>query len=760
MTSTTPAPDTAPDSLARWLSGRRDTELAAALHARPDLVVPPPATMTVLASRAQQRASVFRAADELTTADFGIIATLAGLGAVDAAVPRSTLLDALGGRLGAKATDRILDKLRGLLLVWGPADALRLVAASVDAVPWRIGRAGDADLPSREEVEEMLAELEPSQRSILDTLARTSPVGRTRDAAPGTPEDRPVQRLLAAGLLVRIDDETVELPHRVGQAIRGDAPFDPGSLTAPRASKAVRTLADVNATAAGAALELLRHCENLLSTLGEQPAPVLKAGGLGVRELHRLAKAVGIEDQHAALLVEVLAAAGLLARGIPDPPPPGDIDDYWAPTTSADGWLAAPPAHRWAVLAGAWLDMSRRPWLAGRRDQNDKPIAALSDEVKSTTAVRDRRLLLEVLADVPGSAPTVAEIRAVAAWRRPRWAGRFDLDTVTETIREATALALVAHDSLSSAGKALLHGGDAESEIAAALPEAVDYVLVQADLTIVAPGRLVPELADRIALVADIESAGAATVYRISDASVRRALDAGVGAGDLHALFAAHSRTPVPQALTYLIDDVARRHGRLRAGVASSFVRADDPALLAEVLSAPVAATLALRAVAPTVAISQAPLAEVLAELRAAGFSPAGEDSAGTGVELRPRGARGTVPRTRARYAGPMPPNEEQLATLVRTLRAGDRTESASSGASARGDGSRTGGAATLALLQLALHAHRSITLGYVDAQGVATRRIVDPVAVGGGQLEAFDPASGTVRSFVLHRVTSVALVD
>lgn len=760
MTSTTPAPDTAPDSLALWLSGRRDTELAAALHARPDLVVPPPATMAVLASRAQQRASVFRAADDLTTADFGIIAALAGLGAVDAAVSRTDLLEVLDGRIPVKATDRILGKLRGLLLVWGPAESLRLVPAAVDTVPWRIGRTGDVDLPSREELEAMLDELEPAQRGILDTLARTSPVGRTRDAAPGTPEDRPVQKLLAAGLLIRIDDETVELPHRVGQAIRGDAPFDPGSLTAPRAPKAVRALADVNATAAGAALELLRHCEDLLSALGDQPAPVLKAGGLGVRELHRLAKTVGIEDQHAALLVEVLSAAGLLARGIPDPPPPGDIDDHWAPTTSADAWLTAPTAHRWAVLAGAWLGMARRPWMAGRRDQSDKPIAALSDEVKSTTAVRDRRLLLEVLADVPGSAPDIAEIRAVAAWRRPRWAGRFDLDTVTETVREATALALVAHGSLASAGKALLHGGDAESEIAAALPEPVDDVLVQADLTVVAPGRLVPELADRIALVADIESAGAATVYRISDASVRRALDAGVGAGDLHALFAAHSRTPVPQALTYLIDDVARRHGRLRAGVASSFVRADDPALLAEVLSAPVATTLALRAVAPTVAISQAPLAEVLTELRAAGFAPAGEDSSGAVVDLRPRGARVTVPRSRARYAGPTPPNEEQLATLVRTLRAGDRTESASSGASARGDGSRTGGAATLALLQLALHAHRSITLGYVDAQGVATRRIVDPVAVGGGQLEAFDPATGSVRSFVLHRVTSVALVD
>jgi hypothetical protein len=35
------------------------------------------------------------------------------------------------------------------------------------------------------------------QRDVLDRLLVGSPVGRTRDAAPGTPPDRPVQRLLA-----------------------------------------------------------------------------------------------------------------------------------------------------------------------------------------------------------------------------------------------------------------------------------------------------------------------------------------------------------------------------------------------------------------------------------------------------------------------------------------------------------------------------------------------------------------------------------
>ena len=164
---------------------------------------------------------------------------------------------------------------------------------------------------------------------------------------------------------------------------------------------------------------------------------------------------------------------------------------------------------------------------------------------------------------------------------------------------------------------------------------------------------------------------------------------------------------PIPQSLTYLIDDVARRHGQLRAGMAQSFVRSDDPALLAQVLSSPVASELALRAIAPTVAIAQAPLGELLERLRAAGFAPAGEDSAGTIVDLRPRGARIAVrPHARQPYR-PTPPSTEQLTLLVAELRAGERAASARNGQAVRPDGTRTRTAATLALLQLAPRVRR-----------------------------------------------------
>ncbi len=752
--STAPTP-----TLTSWLADRKDAALTELLRLRPDLAVPPPATSAILAARAEQRASVVRAADLLDSLEFTVLELLALEQADQMPVARRHVDEALAGRVPQRTLDRALARLRALALVWGDDEHLRIVRSAVETIPWRVGRINaEPDDLSEDEIRAALDASEPNERELLTTLARSSPIGRTRDAAPGTSPDRPVQRLLSRGLLRWIDAETVELPARVGQVLRGEAVFDPSSPTPPPLSGRKQKPADVNAAAAGEALELVRHCEDIVAALGDAPAPALKAGGVGVREVRRLSKATGVDEARVGLLLELLAAAGLIARGIPDPAPLTDVDDYWAPTVAVDGWLTSGTARRWATVAGAWLALPRRPWIIGSRDATDKPISALSEEVRAPGAAHERRLLLELLAETGGKEVSATEAARLLAWRRPRWAGRLGPHVVERTLAEARTLGLVAHGALSSPGKALLHGGDPESEMDAALPQPIDYVLVQADLTVVAPGPLIPELLEQITLVADIESAGAASMYRISEASIRRALDAGLTASELQALFATRSKTPVPQSLTYLIDDVARRHGRLRAGVAASFVRCEDPALLAEVLSSPVAEHLALRALAPTVVISQAPLKEVLAELRRAGFAPAGEDSSGAIVDLRPRGAR--VPAARAaRSRVPAVPNDDQLAALVRSLRSGDKA-AASSGTGLRSDGSRASTAATMTLLQTAAQVRRSVTIGYVDAQGVASHRIVQPVSVGGGQLDALDQASGEVRRFTLHRITSVAFAD
>ncbi len=386
----------------------------------------------------------------------------------------------------------------------------------------------------------------------------------------------------------------------------------------------------------------------------------------------------------------------------------------------------------------------------GDRGPDDKPYAALSDALYSTAAPLDRRLLLGLLAGLPaGSGVDAARASEALIWQRPRWAARLQPGPVGHLLDEAHAVGLTGRDALSSPARALLDTGEdaALAAMTRALPEPIDHFLVQADLTVVVPGPLQRELAEELGAVATVESAGAAMVYRVSEQSVRHALDTGRTAEGLQRFFEQYSKTSVPQGLIYLINDVARRHGQLRVGMAASFVRCDDPALLSHAVSAPAMAALAVRLLAPTVAVSQAPIADVLTALRKAGFAPAAEDPSGAIVDLRRRGARVPPNPVRRALRGLSKPNSENLATVVSVLR---RVQSAPLG------GARVDPAVAMALLHQAAVLGTDVLVGYVDAAGVATQRVLRPLAVTGGRLTAWDPAQGRPREFAVHRVTSV----
>jgi predicted DNA-binding transcriptional regulator YafY len=68
--------------------------------------------------------------------------------------------------------------------------------------------------------------------------------------------------------------------------------------------------------------------------------------------------------------------------------------------------------------------------------------------------------------------------------------------------------------------------------------------------------------------------------------------------------------------------------------------------------------------------------------------------------------------------------------------------------------------AETLDVLRAALSEGRSVWLGYVDNDGVAAERVVDPVALSSGQLTAYDHRTDGVRQFAVHRVTGVAPLE
>ena len=738
--------------LGAWLADLPDERLIRLLELRPDLTQPPPGSIAALAARAQARQSVKAATDDLDFLRLAVLDALLTLHAETTPVPLTKLTALLGDRVGEDAVAAAIDDLRERALVWGDAE-VRVAAEASAGVPWYPGQAVlEATDLTRDEIAGRLDDIDDAARDLLQRLMEGSPVGRTRDAAPGTPSDRPVQRLLAAGLLRQVDDETVILPRLVGQVLRGEVP-GPVELAPPDPVVSTTTAADVDAVAAGAVIDLLREVEVVLETLGAAPVPELRSGGLGVRDVKRLTKLTGIDDRRLGLILEVSAAAGLIAAGLPDPEPPDGGGPYWAPTVAADRFIESPVAARWHLMASTWLDLPARPGLIGGRGPDGKPYAALSDSLYSTAAPLDRRLLLSLLADLPvGAGVDAAEASKAMIWRRPRWAVRLQPHPVGDLLTESHMLGIVGRGAITSPGRMLLAGdAGAADAMARVLPDPIDHFLVQADLTVIVPGPLERDLAEQLASVATVESAGAAMVYRISEASIRRALDTGRTAGELHALFAMHSKTPVPQGLTYLIDDVARRHGQLRVGMAASFVRCEDPALLAQAVGSPAAEPLEMRLLAPTVAVSQAPISEVLAALRSAGFAPAAEDSTGAIVDIRARGARVPPPAHRRTPRPLTPPTGQTLGAIVAVL----RKVAAQPFANMRIDP-----AIAISQLQEAARLQTSVVIGYVDPAGVATQRVVAPVSVRGGQLTAWDPATGRVRDFAIHRVTSVVSAD
>ncbi|CAM4186595.1 hypothetical protein MB901379_04074 [Mycobacterium basiliense] len=741
--------------LGSWLADLPDERLIRLLELRPDLAQPPPGSIAALAARAQARQSVKAATDDLDFLRLAVLDALLVLQADTTPVPIAKLLSLIGDRAPhPQVTDALAD-LTQRALAWGEG-VVRVAPDTGTALPWHPGQVTLEDgARTGDEIAELIAGLDQGQREVLEKLLEGSPMGRTRDAAPGASPDRPVPRLLTMGLLRRIDAETVILPWHVGQVLRGERP-GPMQLGAPDPAVSTATPDDVDAAAAGAAIDLLRETDVLLISLGSTPVPELRSGGLGVREIKRLAKTLGVDEQRLGLILEVAAAAGLIASGMPDPLPSHGEGPFWAPTAAADRFTAMSPAERWHLLAHTWLDLPGRPALIGSRGPDGKPYSALSDSLFSTAAPLDRRLLLGMLAELPiGAGVDQATASAALIWHRPRWSRRLQPGPVSDLLDECHALGLVGRGAISAPGRALLDEGVEPTTVVdamtRALPKPIDHFLVQADLTVVAPGPLQRDLANELAAVANVESAGAAMVYRVSEQSIRHALDIGKSRDWMHAFFADHSKTPVPQGLTYLIDDVARRHGQLRIGMAASFVRCEDPALLAQAMAAPAGEELQLRALAPTVAVSPAPISEVLVALRNAGFTPAAEDSTGAIVDVRPLSARVPAPNQRRPYRPTPRPSSETLNGIIAVL----RTVTAAPFGNIRVDP-----AVAMSLLQRAAKDQTTLVIGYLDAAGVATQRVVSPIVVRGGQLMAFDSTSGKLRDFAIHRITSVMSAD
>lgn len=465
--------------------------------------------------------------------------------------------------------------------------------------------------PAPELTEAVLAEL-VAQRSPAVGLPAAF---RYRDPD----EADPLGWMLANGLLVPVTDGVAELPREIVIALSSDG-LAPGARLRPISLRPVVGLDGLAVAAAGAdqAGRTLEAAEALLRMIGDGEVAIRKAGGVGVREVRRLAKECGLEPRDVGRVLETLHETRLIkALGL-----------ALTTTDLADLWWALDRPKRWSVLVWAW---SASPSFSSRAlstDQDGSQLPALGAAEPVAAAYAGRQVVLDVIGHLqPGEAFDQEQLTEAVVWRSPKvWgAGEPPPELLVEwTLAEAELLGLIAMDAPTDLLRSVAVGDHVELDAAARLALGRDQsqLVLQGDLSAVALGPLDPQIAGKLSEVAERQTGLSVPTYRFSEASIRRGFDRGWSAGDIEAFLEGYALSGLPQPLRYLIADVERRYGSVRVLEASAVIVTDDEAIAVEIASTARAARIGLRLIAPTVLIGPIDGHQLLDELRAEGLFP------------------------------------------------------------------------------------------------------------------------------------------
>ena len=546
--------------------------------------------------------------------------------------------------------------------------------------------------------------------ALLGRLA-DAPTGDDAGAPPAPDETAvtgAVRELELRLLVVAVPGGTVSTLDAVGDRLDDEPGLSADALASGRPPLVLETVTDhdreaVDARAAERLAEIVVQGAELLRAVEASPARELAKGGLSLPERRRLAEAARLDVDDVPALLRIVVRAGLV----------GLTPAGWAPTPAAADWLEAAWPDRWQVLASAWL--SSLP---------TEVLAVLHQRVETSWG---------------------EPLREFAHWAYP--AGGPWIDERLAAFAEAAhVLGLSDDDVPTSAAVALLRDGPgaARERVARLLPEPIESVYLQHDLTVVAPGPLRPDLEARLRTVAEAESTGLAATFRITEEKVQRALSQGETAEGLLAFLEGLSSTGVPQPLSYLLQQSSERHGRFRVSAAPGDDADGD---IARVTARDVPSADALEVDQALAALSlerrdalalgsRAEPATVFRALHDERYPVVLVDA--DDAELPPPVRRGPVRQ-------PAPERRDPEVELVARLRQGT------------GDADESTDRAWIARqLEAAVRGRLTVTVTVAMPDGATRTLSLDPTGIGGGRVRGRDAKQDVERTLPLASITSV----
>jgi hypothetical protein len=451
---------------------------------------------------------------------------------------------------------------------------------------------------------------------------------------------------------------------------------------------------------AEAAYATVATTAELIASLGVQPARELAKGGLSLPDSKRLAEATGIELDRLPRLFRRAVEAGLVARD----------GAYWLESDTGGSWILQSPAERWRLLAECWLD---------RIPPTLRELVARRSDTLSASSFRD-------------------DVR----WLYPA-GGRWLDEGLERLADEAEALGLVVGGEPADAARLVVAGdlATAAANLAQRFPPQVDKVYLQHDLTVVAPGPLEPAIDARLRGFADLEARDLASTYRLSAASVNRALAAGESAESIRSFLESISLTGLPQPLDYLIHESARRFGSVRVAAAGeadapakAVIRSDDAEMVGTLEVDQSLSAIGLRRADEHRLLSRFAPDLVFWALSDARYPVAAEDAEGRIVRLR----RHRLAATPAPVERPDPVDE----LLTRVLEPGD--------------GPATEQAWLARQLEAAARAKETLTVTVHMPGGQTADYLLAPASVANGRLRARDRKADIERTLPLSAIAAV----
>lgn len=520
---------------------------------------------------------------------------------------------------------------------------------------------------------------EDANPQAVDSLIELALVYRTPNGQPAVFE---TVAALAAPMLPRLAPE-------------------PGLETAPIKLGQEPNRAELG-LAAIAAFETQQSVYELLIDAEQNPIKLTGKTGFGVSDVKRLAAHLRRTTNAVRAYYQLSEQLQLLEL----------IGDRWWLTAAARDYLNGTLLDRWLTLAGQWVTSLGS---VGAKELGSVlhfyPELDLVSALKSVFPLADGALgeTLDLLAEqAQGIGFSVAG--------RPSVLLEYCLSKRTELAAEL----LQQH-----------------------LPQLQHSLIVQADLSLIAPGPLDSATESVLRQFAEIEQVSVASTYRMSPLSISHGLECGLTVESIRTMLLDLNSKPLPQPVEYLLREAETRFGRLTiaagpGGAEKAVIKSTDAILLTQVLNDSRLRAFAFQATTASSISTRFTPEVVYFGLRDHGYLAIRVDENGAVISPRAALSYGTGLTT----SGSHP-----MDNLINGLRAADERV-----------GKQPDDQDITRQIQLAVKNKAVLTVVAEDRTGAEVEFRILPTALANGRLRGMDKRSDVERTIPLERVKRVEL--